>query len=84
MARAVSVAADETLSGLRAVLDSFPQYQTKVRRSKMFGLIWRIYTGGIFVFFLLFLIVEELPFATALTNSILWPWGVYQQYIAGS
>ena len=49
----------------------------------MFGIIWRIYTGGIFLFFLIFLIVDELPFATALTSSLLWPWGVYQQYIAG-
>jgi hypothetical protein len=50
----------------------------------MFGLIWRIYTGGIFLFFIIFLVVEELPFSTALTNSIFWPWGIYQQYLAGS
>lgn len=50
----------------------------------MFRLIWQIYTGGIVLFFLIFLILEELPFVTALTNSIFWPLGVYRTYLAGS
>ena len=50
----------------------------------MFQLIWRLYTGGIVIFFLLFLIMEEIPFVSALVNAIFWPVGVYRIYIAGS
>lgn len=49
----------------------------------MFRLLWQLYTGGIVIFFLLFLIVEEVPFASALINSVFWPVGVYRLYIAG-
>jgi len=50
----------------------------------MFRLIWSLYTGGIALFFLLFLIFEEEPFVSALVNAIFWPVGVYRIYIAGS
>jgi len=50
----------------------------------MIRLIWQLYTGGIVLFFLLFLIMEEMPFVPALVNAIFWPAGVYRIYIAGS
>ena len=50
----------------------------------MFQLIWQIYTAGIVIFFLVFLILEEKPFVPALTNAIFWPAGVYNIYIAGA
>ena len=50
----------------------------------MFRFIWQIYTGGIVFFFLLFLILEEVPFMPALMNAIFWPVGVYRVYLAGS
>ena len=49
----------------------------------MFRLIWQIYTTGIVIFFLVFLLAEEQPFAPALMNAIFWPGGVYNTYIAG-
>ena len=50
----------------------------------MFRLIWQLYTGGIVVFFLLFLVVEEIPFLPALVKAVFWPYGVYRVYLAGS
>ena len=50
----------------------------------MFRFIWQIYTAGIVLFFLLFLIFEETPFMPALMNAIFWPVGIYNIYIAGS
>ena len=50
----------------------------------MFRFLWQIYTGGILIFFLLFLIVEETPFMSALINAIFWPVGIYRIYFAGS
>ena len=49
----------------------------------MIRLIWSLYTGGIVIFFLLFLILEEVPFASALVNAIFWPVGIYRIYISG-
>ena len=49
----------------------------------MIRLLWQLYTGGIVLFFFLFLIVEEVPFASALMNAIFWPMGVYRFYLAG-
>ena len=49
----------------------------------MFRLIWQIYTTGIVIFFLVFLLAEEQPFGRALINAIFWPAGVYNTYIAG-
>ncbi len=51
--------------------------------AKMFQLIWQIYTTGIVIFFLVFLLLEEQPFGPALMNAIFWPAGVYNIYIAG-
>ena len=50
----------------------------------MFRLLWQIYTGGIVIFFLIFLIVEETPFLQSLTDAIFWPIGIYRIYFAGS
>ena len=51
---------------------------------EMIRLIWQLYTAGIVIFFLLFLIVEETPFVPALVNAIFWPVGVYRIYFAGA
>ena len=61
-----------------------PEIQQTAEGLKMFGLIWRLYAGGIVFFFLLFLIFEEVPFLPALMNAIFWPVGVYRIYLAGS
>ncbi len=50
----------------------------------MFRFIWQLYTGGILIFFLLFLLVEETPFVPALINAIFWPVGIYRIYFAGA
>ncbi len=49
----------------------------------MFQLIWQVYTTGIVIFFLVFLLLEDKPFGSALMNAIFWPAGVYNAYIAG-
>jgi hypothetical protein len=49
----------------------------------MFQLIWQIYTAGIVISFLVFLLIEETPFVPSLMNAIFWPVGVYNIYIAG-
>ena len=49
----------------------------------MFQLIWQIYTAGIVISFLVFLLIEETPFVSSLMNAIFWPVGVYNIYIAG-
>ena len=49
----------------------------------MFNLIWQIYTTGIVIAFLIFLLVEDIPFGPAFLNAIFWPAGVYNVYIAG-
>ena len=49
----------------------------------MFQLIWQIYTTGIVIFFLVFLLLEDKAFGPALMNAIFWPAGVYNIYIAG-
>ena len=51
-------------------------------RQQMFRLIWQIYTTGIVIFFLVFLLAEEQPFGPALINAIFWPAGVYNTYIS--
>ena len=50
---------------------------------RMFQLIWQIYTAGIVISFLVFLLIEETPFVPSLMNAIFWPVGVYNIYIAG-
>lgn len=49
----------------------------------MFQFIWQIYTTGIVIFFLIFLLLEDMPFGPALINAIFWPGGIYNVYIAG-
>ena len=49
----------------------------------MFQLIWQVYTTGIVIFFLVFLLLEDKPFGSALMNAIFWPAGVYKVDIAG-
>ncbi|MCP4328652.1 MAG: hypothetical protein GY791_09495 [Alphaproteobacteria bacterium] len=49
----------------------------------MFRLIWSLYTAGIVVFFILFLIfVPNIPLGVAVYTAILWPYGVYENFIA--
>ncbi|MDG2306309.1 MAG: hypothetical protein P8R42_16995 [Candidatus Binatia bacterium] len=50
----------------------------------MIRLIWQLYTGGIVIFFLIFLIGEEIPFVSALMNALFWPAGVYRLYLSGA
>ena len=49
----------------------------------MFQLIWQIYTTGIVIFFLVFLLLEDKPFGPALMNAIFWLSGVYHIYTSG-
>ncbi len=49
----------------------------------MFQLIWQIYTTGIVIFFLVFLLLEDRPFGPVWMKAIFWPAEVYNIYIAG-
>jgi hypothetical protein len=51
----------------------------------MLGFIWKLYTAGIVVCFILFLIfVPSIPLGDAVLSAVLWPWGVYEHFIAAS
>jgi hypothetical protein len=55
------------------------------RTSPMLGFIWKLYTAGIVVCFILFLIfVPSIPLGDAVLSAVLWPWGVYEHFIAAS
>ncbi len=42
-----------------------------------------LYLTGIVVFFILFLIfVPNIPLIRAVVSAILWPWGIYEHFIA--
>lgn len=43
-----------------------------------------IYTTGIVVFFVLFLVfVPKIPLIDAVVGALLWPWGVYRYFAQG-
>ena len=43
-----------------------------------------IYTTGIVVFFVLFLIfVPKIPLVDAVVGALAWPWGVYRYFVQG-
>jgi hypothetical protein len=49
----------------------------------MLRLLFSIYTTGIVVFFVLFLIfVPKIPLIDAVLAALLWPWGVYKYFVA--
>jgi len=60
----------------------YTQCEPLQKRGQMFRLIWQIYTTGIVIFFLVFLLAEAQPFGPALINAIFWPAGVYNTYIS--
>ena len=50
----------------------------------MLRFLFSIYTFGIVVFFVLFLIfVPKIPLVDAVVAALLWPWGLYRYFIHG-
>jgi hypothetical protein len=50
----------------------------------MLRLLISLYTTGIVVFFVLFLIfVPKIPLVDAVVGALLWPWGVYRYFVQG-
>ena len=53
------------------------------REGKMFRLIFNLYGLGILVFFALFVaLAPETPVVDAVLSAVLWPYGVYRQWLA--
>lgn len=49
----------------------------------MFNLIWQIYTAGIVICLLVFLFtVPDIALGNAVISALLWPWGLYQHFVA--
>jgi len=43
-----------------------------------------LYTTGIVVFFVLFLIfIPEIPLIDAVVGALIWPWGIYKYFVQG-
>ena len=48
----------------------------------MLRILFSIYTTGIVVFFVLFLIfVPRIPLIDAVIGALVWPWGVYRYFV---
>ena len=48
----------------------------------MLRILFSIYTTGIVVFFVLFLIfVPKIPLIDAVVGALAWPWGVYRYFV---
>lgn len=42
-----------------------------------------LYTLGIVIFFVLFLVfIPHIPLIDAVKSAVLWPWGVYENFVA--
>jgi uncharacterized membrane protein YraQ (UPF0718 family) len=50
----------------------------------MLRFLFSVYTTGIVVFFVLFLVfVPKIPLVDAVVGALLWPWGVYRYFVQG-
>lgn len=46
--------------------------------------LFSLYTAGIVVFLILFLIfIAKIPFIDAIVPAVIWPWGVYKYFVQG-